>query len=181
MKNIKGRFLSALLIASLSIPGISAYAEDSNSKLTNSLNKKQELLVKKQTLQTARDSLNNNKEIIKNNRETNKTLKNEIKVKTKTIHEKLKGDLSFDDETLEKIKNELKNIQNEIITLENTLQPIKAATEATKSNIKNKNFDVANMEMEKIISLQNTRTESLNKVDSMVDNLLDLINFPGNL
>ena len=89
--------------------------------------------------------------------------------------------MSFDDETLEKIKTELKNIQNEITKLENTLQPIKTATEATKSNIKNKNFDAANIEMEKIITLQNTRTESLNNVDLMVDNLLNLINSPGNL
>jgi len=76
---------------------------------------------------------------------------------------------------LSKIKAQVQVIKNQTAALASTKGTIKQALETMKNAIKNKNYHEAIAQLDKIISIQNTRIDGLKKLSTDMDTLISLL------
>lgn len=184
LKKNSSKFIAFLVAALILVPNIAVSAETntSGSKLSNALGKQQqriENMQQRQQKQQMKPALTEKKDIIKKNHETNKALREEIaqkRVEVKSIYKDIiQNHKTLTPEDLSKIDAQIKVIQTESNALEATKGTIKAESEQVKSAVKSNSLDEALAHLDKIISIQNFRTESLGKLDTEMGTLISIL------
>ena len=179
MKNVKVKIISGLISASLLIPTITTLAEETTNTPSNGELTKQQKLENKQNLAQYKGTIKSKKAIIKENNATLDSLRKEVSEKRATIKSLIsdvkenKKQLSKDD--LSKIKAQVQVIKNQTAALASTKGTIKQALETMKNAIKNKSYQEAIAQLDKIISIQNTRIDGLKKLSTDMDTLISLL------
>lgn len=182
MKNVKLKVLSGLVAASIFIPALSVSAEEVTPSTSPKLGVAREKIQEHKNSdewQQRKASVTAKKDTIKQNYQTNKTLREEIAGKKTTI-ENLKNTLKqntkqLSEEDLSKIKAQLETIKTDSSQLTALKGDIKTDFQTIKDDIKNKNFDDAEAQLDNVISIQNTRTTDLKKLSADLDSLITLL------
>jgi chromosome segregation ATPase len=181
MKNVKSKVLAAFVAATILLPTASAYAEGitTKSKLMNTITKQQERIENIKLKQDQKAILSQKKDSIKQIHETNSVLRKQIAEKKSTLKsinkEILENHKQLTSEDLTKIQAQLQVVETKLGALGDTKGTIKAEFEKVKTSIKDKNFDAASTELDNIISIQNTRTDSLKNLNSEMDTLISML------
>jgi hypothetical protein len=182
MKNFKLKLVTSFVVAALLIPTIGVYAEgtaSTTSKLGNAIVKQQNKLQTYKERQQFKDEMSGKKDIIKKNHETNQSIRKAISEKRTTVKEinkeiKEKHKLLTSEE-LVLIDSQLKLIEADTAQLEAAKGKIKEASEQFRKEMENNNYDEAEIQLDNIIAVQNTRTDNLNKLSTDIDALISLL------
>lgn len=182
MKNLKLKVISSLLATALIIPAAAVHAEGTTTdttKLGSTLIKQQQHLLTVQERQQFKTAMTQKKDTIKKNHETNQALRKAITDKrttVKTINKDImQNHKQLTSEDLGKVQSQLKVVQSDVSTLEATKDTIKQAFAQFKTDVQNKNYDAALAQLDNVISIQNTRTNSLTKLSADLDTLISLL------
>jgi len=179
MKNVKVKIISGLISASLLIPTMTTLAEETTNNPSNGQITKQQKVENKQNLKQYKATIAAKKQTIKQNHEIIVSLRKEVSEKRATIKSLIndvkqnKKQLSKDD--LSKIKTQVQVIKDQTAALVATKGTIKQAFETIKEDVKNKNYQDAIAQFDKIISIQNTRIDGLKKLNADMDTLISLL------
>ncbi|MFL0195242.1 hypothetical protein ACJDU8_06630 [Clostridium sp. WILCCON 0269] len=181
MKSVKIKLISSLAAASLmvSLGTASVFAKETNSKIETALVNQQQRIENRQERQQAKDAMLPKKDTIKQNHATNEALRKEISQKrasVKSMRQDIKSNnkqLTSDD--LSKIQEQLKIIDGDVSSLESLRGTINTAYEKVKDDMKNKNYQDAQSQLDTIISIQNTRTTDLTKLNTDMDALISIL------
>ncbi|WML34800.1 hypothetical protein [Clostridium sp. OS1-26] len=179
MKNLKFKIVSALISASLFVPAISVNAAGVTSGANNLGNglTKQQKIANKQEWQQYKATITPKKDAIKQNHQTIASLRKEVSEKRatiKTLTKEIKQSnkkLASDD--LSKIKTQLQTIKDETSALASTKGAITKDFQTIKTDVKNKNFQDAEAQLDNVISIQNTRIDGLKKLSADMDTLIN--------
>lgn len=178
MKNIKFKVISTLLSAALIMP-MAVHAQGTSTTFGDGLIKQQQHLQLVQERQQFKANMLQKKDTIKKNHETIQGLRKTVTDKRAAVKADInnikqsKKQLTSDD--LSKIEAQLKLIQNDMSTLQATNGTIKQAFTQFKSDVQGKKYDAAASDLDKVISIQNTRISGLTKLSSDLDSLLSLL------
>jgi chromosome segregation ATPase len=181
MKNVKSKVLAALVAATILIPTASAYAEGTTtkSKLMSAITKQQERIENTKLKKDQKAILSHKKDSIKQIHETNSVLRKQIAEKKSTLRsinkEILQNHKQLPSEELTKIQSQLQVVESKLGALGDTKGTIKTEFEKVKTLIKDKKFDAASTELDNIISIQNSRTDSLKTLNPEMDTLISML------
>lgn len=181
MKNFKFKIIASLLSAALIIPAAAVHAEGTSdsSKLGSALVKQQERLQKAADLKEFKASMTSKKDTIKKDHETNQALRKAIAEKRTSVKGIVKdikdSHKILNAEDLSKIEEQMKTIESDKTALEGTKGTIRTAFDQFKTEVKNRNYEAASAELDKIISIQTTRTTGLTKLSTDLDTLISLL------
>lgn len=181
MKNLKFKIVSALITASLFVPAISVNAEGTASGASNLGNRltKQQKIANRQEWQQYKATITPKKDTIKQNHQTIASLRKEVSAKRATIKTLTKGikqnKKKLTDDDLSKVKTQLQNIKDETSALSSTKGAVTKDFQTIKTDVKNRNFQDAEAQLDNVISIQNTRMDGLKKLSSDMDTLINLL------
>jgi septal ring factor EnvC (AmiA/AmiB activator) len=181
MKKIESKLIAAIVSVLILMQAVPVSAETNNPfpGLTNTLTKQQQKLENAKQRQQIKAALAAKKDIIKNNHETNSALRKEIagkRTEVKTIRKDIKDNKrQLNSEDIAKIEAQLKAIGSQSAELQATKGTIKAEFALVKAAVKNLKLDEAISHLDKIISIQNTRTEGLKNLNSQMDSLISIL------
>lgn len=181
MKNVKLKVLSAIMVATLVVPAVTAKADTVSApkKFGMGLIKQQQNLAARQDWTQQKSTLLPKRDTIKQNAATNKALREEVKSKEQSVKGIYKDiaqnhkELTADD--LAKVRSQLAVIDSDADTLSSTKGTIKTAKETIKSDLKSKNIQDAEIQLDNVISIQNTKTDGLKKLSTDLDNLISIL------
>ena len=182
MKKITSKLIASLTAALIILPVVTASAatNSTSSKFLNGFIKQQTKTQNVQQKQQIKSALAEKKDIIKKNHETNAALREEIKQKkneVKTIIKNIKDSkIKLTSDNLSKIEEQVNVIQTQIDKLQETKGTIKQESALVKDAVKKLNLNEAIAHLDKIISIQNTRTEILTNLNTHMDTLIILLN-----
>lgn len=178
MKNIKFKVISSLLSAALIVP-MAVHAQGTSTTFGDGLIKEQQHLQLVQERQQFKTNMLQKKDTIKKDHETIQGLRKTVADKRATVKTDInnikqsKKQLTSDD--LSKIEAQLKLIQDDMSALQATNGTIKQAFSQFKTDVQGKKFDAAASDLDKVISIQNTRVSGLTKLSTDLDSLISLL------
>lgn len=182
MKSLKFKVISSLIAAALVIPAAAVHAEGTDNTTNNLgsglVKQQQNLQTREQRLQF-RTAMIQKKDIIKKDHETNQNLRKTIADKRTTVKTTIKDikqskkQLTSDD--LNKIQAQIEIIKTDKSTLEASNGTMKQSFQQFKTDAQSKNYTDALAQLDKIITIQNTRTTGLNKLSSDLNTLISLL------
>lgn len=181
MKKLKLKVISSLISAALIIP-MAVHAQGTSAtagKLGDGLIKQQQHLQLVQERQQFKANMLQKKDTIKKNHEAIQGLRKTVTDKRATVKTDInnikqsKKQLTSDD--LSKIEAQRKLIQNDVSAIQATNGTIEQAFTQFKSDVQSKKFDEATSDLDKVISIQNTRISELTKLNADLDSLLNLL------
>jgi Flp pilus assembly pilin Flp len=181
MKKIESKVIAAIVSVLILMQAVPVSAETNNPfpGLTNTLTKQQQKLENVKQRQQIKAALTAKKDIIKKNHETNSALRKEIagkRTEVKAIRKDIKdNNRQLTSEDISKIEAQLKVIESQAAELKASKGTIKAEFALVKAAVKNKNLDEAMSHLDKIISIQNTRTDGLKNLNSQMDTLINIL------
>ena len=174
---LKLKLISSLIVLTIALPATAVYAKAPS--MGSGLIKEQQNLTNKAEKQQYKIDITSKKNTIKQNEQTNKALRQTIIQKRATVKgliqtiEKSKNQINSND--LSSIQSELQTINAEISSLEALNGNIKTYYQTIKTDISSKNYQDAEAQFDKIISVQNTRTTNLTNLNSDLDKLIGLL------
>ncbi|MFL0245463.1 hypothetical protein [Candidatus Clostridium stratigraminis] len=177
MKKLKLKVISSLISAALIMP-MAVHAQGTSTTFGDGLIKQQQHLQLVQERQQFKANMLQKKDTIKKNHETIQGLRKTVTDKRAAVKAAInnikqsKKQLTSDD--LSKIEAQLKLIQNDMSTLQATNGTMKQAFTQFKSDVQGKKYDAAASDLDKVISIQNTRISKLTNLSSDLDSLLSL-------
>lgn len=185
MTSIKIKVISSLIATSLILTTLGATtvkAEENNSGALSSLVSGQKRIENKQQRQERQEALKAMKPIkdsIKQNHAKNLALRKEItqkRTEIKAITKNIKvNHKQLTSEDLSKIEVQAKTLKDDISSLKNLNVTISPISQDIKNDIKAKNYKSAEDHLNSIISIQNTRTSDLEKINSDMDSLINIL------
>ncbi|MDS0525144.1 hypothetical protein NNC19_05575 [Clostridium sp. SHJSY1] len=171
MKKLSLKVMTALVAISLIGPTVSTSAVEVGTKIQGYKNSEE--------WKQNKDEITSKKDTIKKNHETNKALREDIVKKRdaiKNLRKEIKdNNKKLTKEELSKIKEQIGNIKTDKEKLEGLKGVIKKDSEIIKDDLKNKNFADAKIQLDNIISTQNTRTDDLKKLNTDLDTLINIV------
>lgn len=181
MKNVKLKVLSAIMVTTLVLPVVTAKADTVSApkKFGMGIIKQQQNLVARQDWTQQKSTLIPKRDTIKQNAAINKALREEVKSKEQSVKGIYKDiaqnhkELTADD--LAKIQAQLAVVDSDVDALSSTKGTIKTANETIKFDLKSKNIQDAEIQLDNVISIQNTRTDGLKKLNADLDNLISIL------
>jgi uncharacterized protein (DUF3084 family) len=159
------KVISTLVVASMLVPTAVFATETTPEQKTLRTEFKQQIVSKKQEVKSLRDNNQSIREQIKQKRQEIKTKVQELK-KNKDEGSKAK---------LTQVKNQFQNLSTSKEALKELRGAGKPFWEQLKLNVKNMNVEGALVNLDSISGLRTSRNESLVKINSTLDAILNIL------
>jgi predicted nucleic acid-binding Zn-ribbon protein len=181
MRNVKFKAVSFLVSASLLLPSVTAHgaALSTSNPATGSGMVKQQLKAASQEWKDYKAAITPKKETIKKNMQTNDALRKSIvekRAEVKKIIQSIKqSHKQLQPSDLSEIQNQIKVIAGQVSALGSLKGSIAADNLLIRTDIINKNYQDAEVQLDNILSVQNKRTTALTAISSSLDTLIGLL------